>query len=280
MKRIRFLFLWCGLLVFVGGCAVGWRGVSEVERAIQRYIHRLERRYGIRVYYRRRPKASWRIGFRCAGRGDYPVLLDYIKLFYKEFRVYPPCFIREIHLRKVFIGKGLKVSNQRRAAMPDYRQRMMVYDFEYGRGDRRYQRHVVHHELFHFIDYRYHGSYYYKDPRWMVLNPKGFRYGRGGRYMRGGNAYTYSHPLVGFLNLYSSSGLEEDKAEVYATLFIPWEYRKARGWIEGGDIYLGRKFRFIKRFLRKKCAKMGEKFWRRILEAGSRSGGKKRKKAA
>jgi hypothetical protein len=78
-------------------------------------------------------------------------------------------------------------------------------------------RRLVHHEVFHFIDLADDGVVRH-DPRWESLNERFFVYGDGGRSTRDPRGATLTDTLPGFLNAYSLSGVEEDKAEVFSFL--------------------------------------------------------------
>ena len=97
-----------------------------------------------------------------------------------------------------------------------------------------YLQDVFHHELFHILDLRLgqngsggvdwlrHGTF--KDSIWENLNNKNFSYGNGGAFNRHESMFisiqtTDDDSVVGgFLNKYSTTAVEEDKAEVYAAL--------------------------------------------------------------
>jgi hypothetical protein len=78
-------------------------------------------------------------------------------------------------------------------------------------------RRLVHHEVFHFIDLADDGVVR-RDARWESLNERFFVYGDGGRSTRDPRATSLTDTLPGFLNAYSLSGVEEDKAEVFSFL--------------------------------------------------------------
>ncbi len=237
--------------------------LANDSQQIETVLQQLHKKYNIEFSYTTGPKKSWNaLHYQFASKKDYPSLLKYLKLFQKEFNKYPVKFIHNIKLKGVIFVKDLSISGQRRAAVPDYYVEYLYYDFERGAHNAIYQQHVIHHELYHMVEQEKNGSGYYKDPNWAKLNSPDFQYGKGGRFMRGGNAYTYNHPQPGFVNLYSTSGLEEDKAEIFATLFIPSEYKMAEKWIAEGDNRLATKINYMKQFLQTIDPSMNEQYWR------------------
>ena len=73
---------------------------------------------------------------------------------------------------------------------------------------------VLHHEFFHYIDYADDQSY--DDDEWEGLNQKGFKYGNGGDSER--EWVKLDKNTRGFINHYSTTALEEDRAEIYQYL--------------------------------------------------------------
>ena len=73
---------------------------------------------------------------------------------------------------------------------------------------------VCHHEIFHFVDHIKNPGFYCK--KWDSLNVDGFKYGDGGANHR--EWKPLDPAIVGFLNFYSTTAIEEDKAEVYAAM--------------------------------------------------------------
>lgn len=151
----------------------------------------------------------------------YPSLKEdldfYMPLFFLEISIYPKSFIKKMKLGKiVFINSLNFVTNeyeQYRAACPEYYKTMALYYCTKERNPS-YIRTVLHHELFHYVDYMDNKTY--EDPKFNKLNSPGFKYGRGGAYEREWKPLDPS--CQGFLNFYSTTGIEEDKAEIYQYL--------------------------------------------------------------
>lgn len=85
----------------------------------------------------------------------------------------------------------------------------------------------LHHEIFHFFDLADDGRVS-PDPAWESLNPGGFRYGSGGRTLRGPWAARPRDDLPGFVSAYATSGSEEDKADTFALAIARPELVRSR----------------------------------------------------
>jgi hypothetical protein len=147
----------------------------------------------------------------------------YLRLFREEFSKYPVAFVRATGLKRIILAKEMTVAGIDRGAIPDRPNRAVWYDPFHGQFDDMYKRHVVHHEYFHFADNVFQESAYLTDPYWASLNRPNFHYGKGGFTARGGDQFGVTNREAGFVNRYSTSGLEEDRAEIFASMWIPME---------------------------------------------------------
>ena len=118
--------------------------------------------------------------------------------------------------------------------MPDYFKETLYYDFTV-KSFAEYPRRMVHHEYYHMIEQQFNGNAYFK-PKWAKLNEKGFEYGRGGAVNRDRTNSIFDHPLPGFVNRYAMSGLEEDKAEIWAVLFVTENWNTVKPWLADDHI--------------------------------------------
>jgi hypothetical protein len=188
-------------------------------------------------------------------------LLRYTKFFVPEFELYPVDIIRRTRIKRVSLCCDLSFAGQRRAAVPDYEHNTLYLDVGWGTYDTSYRRKVIHHEFFHFIDYCDDGSVY-QDDSWNRLNPAHFQYGLGGHAAQ---AMAMTSDLTtryrGFLNHYSTTGVEEDKAEVFANLIVETGYSEARA---KDDAVLQAKIERMKELLASFCPEMDGRFWERV----------------
>lgn len=221
--------------------------------AIDSLIIDMKFTYGITIEVKKPSATSWEtsiIDFDPLSKSDYKELSKYVYLFREEFFKYPKEFIEHTHLKKVAFVKHLTNQKVEVAAMPDYYQENLYMDIFVGNYDKTYQRHVVHHEFYHMIEEQLNGNTYFKDPEWAKLNDPSFQYGSGGINARSSDMQPVIHPLDGFISLYAASGLEEDKAELFAGLMTTEEKTKIRNWAETDKI-LDKKIKYLSAFLKK-----------------------------
>ena len=278
MRMIWSLLLTALCLVYLTGCANTDKlrtNTSEflkqdlirVRENLDSIISEIEEKYPIHISYNKSPKWTLGIvGYKKATASDFYRLLTFLKIFREEFDKYPQDFIARTKLKQVAFVKELSFLGQRRSAVPDYLREILYYDYAKASLNSVYQRHVIHHELYHMIEEEINGNVYWKDPEWMKFNKKNFKYGKGGhKVQNNNNMNNMVHPKKGFVNLYSMSGLEEDKAEIYASLLVEVEHNKLLKWIKEDDI-LGKKVAYMKQFLRNCCKEIDEDYWRSLLK--------------
>ncbi len=111
------------------------------------------------------------------------------------------------------------------------------------------------------IDHRDDGTMF-RDRHWEALNPQGFKYGRGGANTQfDPNTGVDSDRFPGFLNQYSITGIEEDKAEVFANLMVDDDYIQIR---VRTDSVLRKKVELMKLTLAQFCPELDDEFWRSV----------------
>ena len=217
---------------------------------INELVQRFDDKYSIKIRFEEIPKASWDIKYRIAKPAHYHRLYNYLLLLHEEYNKYPKSFLRNTKLKEIALVYHLNIYNQYRAAVPDYYLERIYYDFSKSWNNKTYQRHVIHHEFFHMIEQEFNGDAFWFDPDWFRINPQNTFYGNGGMTHQGKNInyYEINNPSPGFINLYSKSGLEEDKAEIFAILFVKEEYKKISKWLKK-DKYLNKKVEYMKNTL-------------------------------
>jgi hypothetical protein len=144
---------------------------------------------------------------------------------------YPAGVFARTGLRHVVLVKDLSVDGQRRLAMPApeidsvvYADNLLAALCPSGMELR------VHHEYYHFIEYRLYNDFYYRDPAWLALNPPGTAYGQGGATAYGKGFQNLGHPHPGLVSLYAAYGPEEDKAEVFGWMMAPAYALRLQQW--------------------------------------------------
>lgn len=250
------------LLLGVAACAPG----APAEPALKE-LDAVATRYRIEVVSTGpRFPVALKTGTIDGKAADEGALRAYAPLFVAEFALYPVELVRKARLKRVVLCGELSFAGQRRNAIPDWANDTLYLDVSRGADNKTYLRKVIHHEFFHIIDYRDDGRVY-QDERWAALNPTGFTYGSGGRtvqYLRTTSVLTTEYP--GFLNHYSTTGVEEDKAEVFANLIVDPTYIDDRA---AQDRVIRAKVARMKELLAEFCPEMDDRFWAQV---GRRSG--------
>ncbi|MCH8980203.1 MAG: hypothetical protein IH945_13330 [Armatimonadetes bacterium] len=193
---------------------------------------------------------------------------EYRKALIEEFTKYPIEFIKASNLQQIVLVEQLQDSTIFRAATPASNWEILYYDVTYFKNEP-YARKVMHHEFYHMLEEEWNGDAFFKDPKWAALNMKGFTYGSGGAssYQQSENVGAIVHPLKGFVNWYSTYGLEEDKAVIWETMFMPELWKKVKN-IASRDSIVRAKIDFLREFARSKCAAMDDEFWKTVAGEG------------
>jgi hypothetical protein len=192
----------------------------------------------------------------------------YVELFCGEFTLYPRALIERSRLQRIVLCKDLAFAGQLRAAIPDFEHDTLYLDVVRGRSEPLYSCKVIHHEFFHMIDYRDDGLLY-EDKKWATLNPANFKYGTGGKNAQlVSSARVLTNKFPGFLNYYSTTGVEEDKAELFANLIVDAAYVEERART---DRVLAAKVLAMKELAARFCPALDESFWAKTRKT-SRTG--------
>lgn len=205
---------------------------------------------------------SWNVTSKPIDSKSLPTARVFWKYFQEEFGKYPTAFLKRVGLKEINFVTRLAVGGMPVKAMPDYVNERLVLDVDMA-DDEWYSRHVVHHEFYHLVEEQMFGSAYYKDPVWAAMNTKGFKYGNGGASAQNPEVTPLTHPHPGFINLYSESGLEEDKAEMWTVVMFGDDWRTVSPWMKK-DAILRKKAEYLEKFAKKTCPEMDAKFFTRI----------------
>jgi hypothetical protein len=149
---------------------------------------------------------------------------NYALILVPEISLYSPSMIKKMRIKRIVFCVNLSYDGQLRGAIPDFEHDTLYLDVARGADNKEYQREAFHHELFHIIDWLDDGDLY-KDDLWSALNPKSFKYGTGGKNAQDNpNTGVLTDKYPGFLNHYSTTGVEEDKAEIFAKMMVEPAY--------------------------------------------------------
>lgn len=194
-------------------------------------------------------------------KGEPKNLEQYVPLFVREFTLLPVSLIQKSKLKRIILCEELSFVGQRRNAVPDWEHDDLYLEVSRGAKYPRYLATVIHHEFFHIVDYKDDGLVY-KDDAWSALNPKDFKYGNGGKNAQSnGSTSMLTTKFPGFLTHYGTTGVEEDKAELYAHLIVNSAVVKDR---IKTDAVLKAKVARMKSLLKSFCPSMNDDFWKKI----------------
>ena len=192
---------------------------------------------------------------------DIKYLNFYLPKFIFELSKYPPEVISKLGLKEVIIGSDTELDHHPRAAINSHYLHMLFFDCRWVNADR-WTRQIIHHELFHLIDWK--DCIIHKDPEWEKLNPSDFKYGSGGISLQKPSDWSAGLPdtsLKGFLNHYSMSGLEEDKAEIFAHMMVNYKAIDSRAET---DPIIKAKMSQMKKLLYDFCPAFNKDFWSKL----------------
>jgi Putative zinc-binding metallo-peptidase len=178
-----------------------------------------------------------------------------------EWNLYPVAMVQRTRLKRIVLCTDLSFAGQKRSAIPDFENDVLYLDVVRGSYSEQYVRKVIHHEYYHIIDLRDDGLLY-NDDGWAQLNPRGFKYGSGGKNAQEDLAVSLGTDTPGFLNKYSMTAVEEDKAELFAHLMVEptTVYNRATK-----DIVLRAKVARLKELMAAFCPEMDKTYWDDIL---------------
>jgi Putative zinc-binding metallo-peptidase len=182
-----------------------------------------------------------------------------------EFLLYPREFVRRSRLKRIVLCSDLSFEGQKRSAVPDLSNNTLYLDVIAGNFNLDYQRRAIHHDFFHMIDYQDDGLLY-TDEQWAKLNSPGFHYGTGGARMLGDASSGVQWSSPGFLNKYSTSGVEEDKAELFAHMMTDCAAVVKRAET---DKVLHTKMAAMKALLAKFSPDLNDDFWSELCRKQS-----------
>ena len=238
--------------------------VANASPVYQKQMSEIEHKYNIDLEYKNPPNSSYHgSNFVLLSESDESKLAKYVSLFYREFNRYPQDFIKNVDLRKVAFVKNLSVGGQYRAAEADSTNEVLFYDVHIGSYNETYQKGVIHHEFYHMIEEEINGDPYYQDPVWASFNDPNFKYGSGGTSAYDDSGYENKVLEAGFISVYSTYALEEDKAEIFANLMVP-ELAKEMHSKANNDTILDKKIDYMKNFISKYSEHMNEDFWQTV----------------
>jgi hypothetical protein len=179
----------------------------------------------------------------------------YTKYILHEFYIYPASLFKRIGLKKIVLVANLRYlsNNAKMGGTMNATDGILYLDCKMNSVS--HQSHTVHHELFHMMDSAMLPDMR-NDKAWESFS-NGIQYGSGGiNNLESASHMHSSVDIPGFLNLYSLTAVEEDKAEIYASLIM-----HTRGMLEHRDEIIRAKSREIIKRVNELCLDLDDKFW-------------------
>ena len=249
------------LLLLAPALAVAEEALSKGTRE---RLEEVAKTYGIEIVAKNPTfPVKLKTGLIEGTRAEVRSLETYVPLFAEEFSLYPPALVKRSKLKAVVLCEKLSFAGQLRSAIPDYEHDVLYLDAKRGDHNKPYLRKALHHEFFHILDFQDDGRVY-KDAGWAALNPAGFKYGNGGVSAQDSpdtSLLTDKYP--GFLNHYSTTGVEEDKAEMYANMIVDPAHVEERA---KKDPVVAAKAERMRQLLAAFCPEVDATFWERVRQ--------------
>lgn len=254
--------LWRGLTIALAVVSLpaGRQQLSQARLSLKQ----LERAYSIEILTEnpglpdKTPSATF------TGKAARSKAVDaYAEVLFQEFALYPPALTKRVRIKRIVLCEELAVNGQLRAAAPNWKTDTLYLDVTRGKTSGFYQNRTLHHEFFHMIDFADDGKVY-SDPVWAALNPGGFQYGSGGVSAQDIPSTSLpSEAFPGFLNHYGTTGIEEDKAELFTYLMVHPRLLSERC---SKDPVLKGKTEKLKQMLAAFCPELNEAFWLKVAK--------------
>lgn len=239
-------------------------GACSANAQVDQLMGNISRKLGVALSLDSTTGRTWD-SMRYERCSDTATLSHYLQLLQYEYNKYPEGYFTRMGVNTIVLAQDLYIYGQHRAAVPDVFFHTLYLEVS-SMYDDTYLIHVMHHELHHCTEYAIWGDMYHSWPKWLKQTPRRFTYGEGG-----GSAYTdttltdwYSmtHPLPGFINLYSTTGQEEDRCEIMALLMSDQERNYLYQY--ASDRRVKRKVSLLLAFLREATDKK-EAFWGKVM---------------
>ncbi len=268
-KLVIFLLLGAVVNVAVVNGLAPWARHPSAEH-VRHDLVSLADRYAISIAVQRQPIYVRSSHGTISG---YPVTEHNIRrsvpIFLSEFALYPPDFVKNTKLQRIVLCRFLAYRARPVGAIVDFDRNTLYIHVVHSSSSDEYLRRAIHHEFFHIVDFSDDGALR-NDEQWEKLNHASFDYGSGGWSMLADlTATRLNDSIPGFLNKYSTSGVEEDKAEVFATMIVDYAAVEDRAKM---DMVVRNKVEMMKDLVLHISPDMSADFWNSLpVRAQSRS---------
>ncbi len=179
---------------------------------------------------------------------------QYIELFVGELSLYRASFLKKAGLRRVVLCSALNWSGEERSGLACKQNSELYFDITAAQFNDRYQRTVIHHELYHLVDFAEDGQDTV-DETWRRLNGTSYVYKKRTLDFR---ASMLVGSIEGFLTSYATTNVAEDKAETYSNMVVsPKRVRE----LAASDLVLSAKVSLIRKRMLVFHEDMNGVFW-------------------
>lgn len=231
------------------------RGCQASLAAPDADLDRLSRQYGIQViadvsrHYPLKTASGHKVHGHPAPAKE---VGDFCRLLAKELAKYPEELLRKLQLERFVLCRAMERDDVRYGGLSEYDSDTIHFEITEGWNIEHFMVSKIHHELYHFIDYR-DDLTTEKDDAWEKLNTRGFAYDPKKKAYGG-----LDDKDKGFLNSYAQTGVGEDKAEVFGYLVTCPKVVIARG---EKDPVLAKKIARMKELAKSYCGALDDGFW-------------------
>ncbi len=236
---------------------------NSLRAQINSLMRKIKEQYGIGLFYKDFPSPSLPdVLYEFAVLQDDDHLLKFLKLFESEIQKYPKNFFQKTQFGGFYLVKKFFYKKRPAEGYYDYQRNVIVLDFLRNHNKSINQKHNIHHEIFHMMDFNRRKDLMKEpDEVWIQFNDPGFVYGQNKFKDQMTREVDWrGPPLAGFMTEYSLFSTEEDMAEIYACLFVESQNQIMQRWMKESEI-LRKKVNYIKKLIYDYSREMDEKYW-------------------
>ena len=235
------------------------------QAQIEKILLEIQNDLGIKIFYKDIPPSNGSIvAYSLAQPSDYPVLLGFLKLLQQELNRYPAEFFKNSPVQAIVLVKKHFFNEKPAEGVYTNLADVIMLDFYRDRRNPMDQRHSIHHELFHRIEFQEKKKGQAWDAQWSALNAAGFQYGTEKQTGAGIPLDYLAPPVPGFATDYALTSPVEDRAEIFACLMVEPQNKLVHRWAKK-DKALAKKIEYILSYVQDYSSSMGDAFWYKLF---------------
>ena len=234
--------------LYFGSISVACSAEELRDPALDQIVEKVKADYGINLHYSEGPVPKFSgFNYGLAGVGDKEILKSAVLIFVQEIGLYPKDIFRYAHCQDIYFVKKFFYEELPIDGFFSLSTNYIFYDYLRGSNNTQKTRHKIHHEIYHLIGSK-HSFWKEHGPEWNALNRAGFSYDPKYHPQERNPVNFYAPSELGFVTDYAMWSAEEDRAEVFACMMIPQEFRLLKQWAQKDNI-LFEKLKMMKEFL-------------------------------